>query len=349
VEDLKRNTLMFGNFNIKQREYDRYLGQVLHGDGLDQSAEATVKERSGRIKGGTMEIKGIIEEFPMQAIGGMIAAWELWEKAMVPSLLSGAGTWFGPNGGKLAIDLCENLQNFYWRIMLKVPESCPKLALRCETKMISMKWRVWQAKLLLLLKIKHQETTSLSRQVYEQGRANGWPGLAMEVTDICNQLGIPDLNNVHVSKEEIKAAIIDHHYNDLKEQLGKSNGKLEKIKDDDFSEIQGYFSDKSVENTRMAFKLRSEMVPDIPGNFKNKFRKKETGDAGLMCKYCNEEEIMTQSHCTVCPAWEELRRDLVITDIKDMVKFFRRLLDEREKLDKEVSDNRQHRTTPVTQ
>ena len=43
---------------------------------------------------------------------------------MVPSLLSGAGTWFGPNGGKLAIDLCENL---YWRVMLKVPESCPKL------------------------------------------------------------------------------------------------------------------------------------------------------------------------------------------------------------------------------
>ena len=104
----------------------RTLGQVLHGDVLDQSAEATVKERSGRIKGATMEIKGIIEEFAMQAIGGMIAAWELWEKAMVPSLLSGAGTWFGPKGGKLAIDMCENLQNFYWRVMLKVPESCPK-------------------------------------------------------------------------------------------------------------------------------------------------------------------------------------------------------------------------------
>ena len=248
---------MIGNFNIKQREYDRYIGQVLHSDGLDKSAEATVKERSGRIKGATMEIKGIIEEFAMQAIGGMIAAWELWEKAMVPSLL-----------------LVEsNAQST--RILSQVSP-------RCETKMIRMKWRVWQAKLLLLLKIKHQETTSLSRQVHEEGRANGWPELAMEVTDICNQVGIPDLNNVIVSKEETKAAIIDHHYKDLKEQLGKSTGKLEKIKDDYFSEIQGYFSDKSVENTRMAFKVRSEMVPDINGNFKNKFRKKETGDAGLM-------------------------------------------------------------------
>ena len=46
---------------------------------------------------------------------------------MVPSLLSGAITWFGPNRGKLAIELCENLQHFYWRVILKVTEFCPKL------------------------------------------------------------------------------------------------------------------------------------------------------------------------------------------------------------------------------
>jgi hypothetical protein len=48
------------------------------------------------------------------------------------------------------------------------------------------------------------------------------------------------------------------------------------------------------------------------------------------------------SQNTVCPEWEELRRDLVITDIKDIVKFFRMLLEEREKMNKEVSDNRKH-------
>ena len=143
-----------------------------------------------------MEINGIIEEYEMQVIGGMMAAWELWEKALVPSLLSGAGTWFGPKRGEVAIDLCDKLQNFFWRVMLKVPESCPKLALRCEPGMISMKWRVWQEKLMLLQRIKQQEKTTLSRQVYEEEKANYWPGLAKEVTDICSQLGIPDLNNV---------------------------------------------------------------------------------------------------------------------------------------------------------
>ena len=57
------------------------------------------------------EVKSIIEDFRMQAIGGMMAAWHLWERAMVPSLLSGA-----------------------------------KIALRAETRMIGMKHRIWEHK-----------------------------------------------------------------------------------------------------------------------------------------------------------------------------------------------------------
>ena len=44
---------------------------------------------------------------------------------------------------------------------------------------------------------------------------------------------------------------------------------------------------------------------------------------------------MTQSHCVVCPAWQELRVGLDLTDIRDLVMFFRKLLEERTKLDKE--------------
>jgi hypothetical protein len=92
--DLQDRPLMFGDFLVKKHESDKYLGQILHGGGLGMSAEATVRERMGKIKGATMEIKTIIEEFPMQAIAGMMTAWELWERALIPSLLSGAGTWF---------------------------------------------------------------------------------------------------------------------------------------------------------------------------------------------------------------------------------------------------------------
>ena len=65
AENLKRNPLMFGDFLLKERESDRYLGQVVHGGGLDKTAEAPVKERAGRIKGEALEVKAIIEDFKM--------------------------------------------------------------------------------------------------------------------------------------------------------------------------------------------------------------------------------------------------------------------------------------------
>ena len=68
-----------------------------------------------------------------------------------------------------------------------------------------------------------------------------------------------------------------------------------------------------------------------PDGFKNKY--KHAGEGGLKCKYCDEGAIMTQSLCVVCPAWGELRRGLDMTDIRDLVKFFRKLLEVRAKLD----------------
>ena len=107
---------------------------------LATSALETVKDRVGKIKGASMEIKAIIEEFQMQALAGCMAAWELWEHALVPSLLSGAGTWIGEI--QETVDLCDATQNFFWRLILEVPESCVKVALRSETNVTGMKWRI---------------------------------------------------------------------------------------------------------------------------------------------------------------------------------------------------------------
>ena len=48
----------------------------------------------------------------MQSIGGMMAAWEPWERAMVPSLLSGAGTWTGITNTE--VDRLDRVQDFFW-------------------------------------------------------------------------------------------------------------------------------------------------------------------------------------------------------------------------------------------
>ena len=46
-KELRIRPLMFGEFEVKQREADKYLGEIIHEDGLGRSAEATVEDRIG--------------------------------------------------------------------------------------------------------------------------------------------------------------------------------------------------------------------------------------------------------------------------------------------------------------
>ena len=139
------------------------------------------------------------------------------------------------------------------------------------------------------------------------------------------------MNDVMVSKQDVKKAIFDNHYEDMKNTIN-TKSKLEAIKEDDFKEVQSYFHDKSVEKARMAFKIRTQMLTEIPGNAKNKYRVKGTVSEGLICQHCSEGLIFTQSHCLTCPAWTEIREGLDMKNIDDLVIFFRKLLVERAKV-----------------
>ena len=78
----------------------------------------------------------------------------------------------------------------------------------------------------------------------------------------------------------------------------------------------------------MAFRIRCEMVPDIKGNYKDKYRRKG-GEEAFLCKDCLE--IESQSHCVICPKWDNIRDGLQLMKMDDLVTFFQRLLVERNK------------------
>ena len=71
----------------------------------------------------------------MQALGGMQGAWDLWELAIVPSLLKNCGVW--TEISKATEDVLEELQNSFVRRMLHVPVSTPKDSLLSETGLLS--------------------------------------------------------------------------------------------------------------------------------------------------------------------------------------------------------------------
>ena len=124
-QEIEQDPIYFNKFNLKLKTEEKYLGQIIKST-LSSSALATAQDRAGKIKGAAIEIKQIIEDFEMQALGGLAAAWDLWERALIPSLLSGCGTWLGDI--EEAVKLCTSLQEFYWKTILKLPDSCPKLA-----------------------------------------------------------------------------------------------------------------------------------------------------------------------------------------------------------------------------
>ena len=319
-KELENNPINFGKFNLMIKNNDKYLGQIIESN-LTDSALATVNERQGRIKGAAIEVKAIVEDFTMQTMGGLAAAWELWERAIVPSLLSGAGTWLGEISS--TIKLCNKIQDFYWRVVIKVPESCPKIALRCETYMTDMKWRIWQEKCLQLVRIQNIEEGSLAKSVQQKAEANGWPGLGKEVTEICRQIGIRDINKYKVDKREIQKAIEKSHYEDMMEQLEGSK-KLEDIKHCNFQQMQEYFNEKNIENSRLKFKIRTKMLEKIPGNFKNKYKHNKEG---LKCRFCTED--MTQGHCIICPGRIELREGLDMENLDDLVIYFKSVIEDK--------------------
>ena len=129
-----------------------------------------------------MEIKSIIEDFRMQNYAGLEAAVEIWEKALIPSLLNGAGSWLG--NIKDAVKLCNDLQNFYWRVMLEIPASTPKIALQCETGSMDMKFRIYKEKCLLFSRIKALNNDFLAKEVFTAAVNNNWPGIHQEVNYI---------------------------------------------------------------------------------------------------------------------------------------------------------------------
>ena len=69
-----------------------------------------------------------------------------------------------------------------------------------------------------------------------------------------------------LTKPTVKEEISNHHYAAMKKEMDGMT-KLEPIKNDDFGEKQEYFNSKSIENGRMAFRIRSQMLDEIPGNY----------------------------------------------------------------------------------
>ena len=87
-KDTIEYAMEYGDVTTSNKIQDKWLGDILHHDGLTASIEATIKERTPRVKAAIFEIKGKIEVFRSQCIGGAVGALDLWELSVLPMLLN---------------------------------------------------------------------------------------------------------------------------------------------------------------------------------------------------------------------------------------------------------------------
>ena len=99
---------------------------------------------------------------------------------------------------------------------------------------------------------------SLAKEVYEEQRHNDWPGLAKEVTEICREVGVEDVNEKKVPRGKVEEEIFYHHYREMKKEM-ESKDKCSEIRHEDFREVQSYMKENSIEKARMMFSLRAKM------------------------------------------------------------------------------------------
>ena len=115
-----------------------------------------------------------------------------------------------------------------------------------------------------------------------------------------------------------------------------------KIKHEDFTKEQKYLDLRSIDSSRTQMRVRLEMLDTFKDNFRTKYwtlgRGEEDMDLGLLCDDCGQSRN-SQSHCVICPAWQEARDRLDLTCREDLVLYFQLVLRGREqKKDKERKD-----------
>ena len=125
--------------------------------------------------------------------------------------------------------------------------------LRAQTTSSKMNQRIWKRKVLLAKKILSQER-SLAKDIYQEQVKSDWPRLAAEVKDICENVGVSNLNKDEMSKDKLEDGLCYHHYKEMKLEVCGYK-KVEAVKNNDFTKLLEYMTEKSVDRASIAFRI----------------------------------------------------------------------------------------------
>ena len=211
--------------NLANSVSDKYLGDYIHSAGVSASVDCTISNRYGRIIAGIIETRAIIDDCRVNTVGGLQAGLDYWEIAYLPSLLNNCQTW--TNISEETMTKLENIQNMMFRVLLNVPQTCPKPALCWEMGSLQMKFRIISKKLNFLWHLKNLEDSSLANEIFCAQRDADMPGLVKECYELMDNLKLPNILQESISqiqwKSMVKKAIIKANEDELRRKMMSSS------------------------------------------------------------------------------------------------------------------------------
>ena len=310
------------------KEEDKYLGDQIHSGGISKSIESTVGKRYGKVIKSIIEAKCVVEDFRANLLGGLEVGIDIWELAIAPSLLHNSDTWVAVN--KQTLDMLDNIQNFFLRNLLAVPDSTPTYIMYWDTGMLTMENRIRKSKLLFLHHLVGLEDQSLAKQIFQKQKKMNLPGPVQEFEELLKLMKLPNIidNNTVISKSQwkkiVKTAILEENEKDLKEKMSSYTKIEDGPQMKEKFEKRMYLNIYNVTDARLKFRMRSMMIPA-----KMNMRSKEPNSRTLWkCDDCGN--VDTQGHILWCPAYSGLRQGRDLANDKDIVDYFREVLKHRD-------------------
>ena len=270
-----------------------------------------------------------MEDFRLQAVGGMAGAIDVWEMGICAKLLANCGSWVAC--GKPAFRQLNLLQNSYLRMVYACPSSTPIPALRALAGVWDMEHKVALEKLCLVTTVLHnRKDNNYAKELLEEELLHSWGGITEEVKTICEVMGLPDATRQYIGRREAKEAMSLHHLVTLKKEMeGKS--KCDKIYNKDLRIMQDFMKEKSLENSRIEELWMTDML-DTRSTMKGKYNKKYN------CPHCEEGRVQgtleTPLHLMHCEAYLTLRTGLnPEEDFQDRAVYLRNMIARRKELE----------------
>ena len=331
TQELHGNPLMCGSFETKEKEQDKWLGQIISSLGLSDSVAKTVEDKEGKIRGACLEISIIIDDWRARDLGGMETALMLWETCCVPSLLHGAGTWLEIN--KATEKRLNSIQIWFLRLILRTGQGSPCAALLWDSQMLDMSLRIWIQKVLLVLHIRSLDDDTLAVRIYKEQNTKSWPGLVQETKYICRELEIEDCNTTFLNKTDYKSLLLKacHSKNEERLRLQATETKCARIKTESYGKKE-YINNSNIKESRNWFRTRFGLQ-NFAGNYSHD-KKFSKSNWLCRCQGAREEEgHIVSGNCSV---YSDLRTQFGdLGQDQNLVNFFTAVLDRRDALEEE--------------